>query len=383
MPAHRVAPVAAVLAAALLIAGPPPAPAAAQGVERSQQASFRVETVAGGLENPWGLAFLPDGAMLVTERPGRLRLVRDGRLEQAPIAGTPAVFAAGQGGLLDVAVHPDFASNGLVYLSYAGSGDGGAGTEVARGRLDLQAMRLTDVETIFVAAPKTGGRAHYGSRLLFAPDGSLYVTLGDRYSHMKEAQNPGTHLGSVIRITDSGGVPADNPFAGRSDARPEVFTYGHRNVQGMALHPQTGAVWTHEHGPRGGDEVNILKPGANYGWPAVTYGVDYSGAVISDRSEAPGMEPPLVHWVPSIAPSGMAFYSGEAFPQWQGDLFIGALAGAHLRRLELDGDRVTAQEELLVDLNARIRDVRSGPDGFLYLLTDASDGRLLRLVPAS
>ena len=244
-------------------------------------------------------------------------------------------------------------------------------------------MRLTDVETIFVAAPKTGGRAHYGSRLLFAPDGSLYVTLGDRYSHRKEAQNPGTHLGSVIRITDSGGVPADNPFVGRSDARPEVFTYGHRNVQGMALHPRTGAVWTHEHGPRGGDEVNILKPGANYGWPAVTHGVDYSGAVISDRSEAPGMEPPLVYWVPSIAPSGMAFYSGDAFPEWQGDLFVGALAGAHLRRLELDGDRVTAQEELLVDLNERIRDVRSGPDGFLYLLTDASDGRLLRLVPAS
>lgn len=374
------------LAAALAVLLPPlaaPAPAVAQTVERSELATFRIETVVRGLQNPWSLAFLPDGALLVTERPGRLRVVRDGALVAAPVAGVPDVFAAGQGGLLDVALHPDFAANRLVYLSYAGRGGDGAGTEVARGRLSEDATALTDVETIFAAAPKTAGRAHYGSRLLFAPDGSLYVTLGDRYSFMQEAQNPGTHLGSIVRITDSGGVPADNPLVGRTDARPEVFSYGHRNVQGIALQPETGRVWAHEHGPRGGDEVNILKPGANYGWPAVTHGVDYSGAVISDRKTAPGMEPSVVVWVPSIAPSGMAFYDGDAFPQWRGDLFVGALAGAHLRRLDVQGDRVNGQEELLDDLNERIRDVRAGPDGFLYVLTDSEDGRVLRLVPAS
>lgn len=369
------------LLALALASAAPASGGAAQTVERSELATFRIETVAQGLEHPWGLAMLPEGGLLVTERPGRLRLIREGQ-PPLTVAGVPDVYAAGQGGLLDVALHPDFPANRLVYLSYAGRGDGGAGTEVARARLSPDGTSLADREVIFAAHPKTAGRAHYGSRLLFAPDGSLYVTLGDRYSFMQEAQNPATHLGTVVRLTDAGAAPADNPFVNRAEARSEVFTYGHRNVQGIALHPETGAVWTHEHGPRGGDEVNILKPGANYGWPAITYGVDYSGAVISDRTAAPGMEQPVVMWKPSIAPSGMTFYTGDAFPAWRGDLFVGALAGTHLRRLDVDGNRVNGQEVLLENLGERIRDVRAGRDGFLYVLTDAEDGRVLRLRPA-
>ncbi|GAB4352496.1 MAG: PQQ-dependent sugar dehydrogenase [Kiloniellaceae bacterium] len=362
------------------------APAAAQEVTRSEQADFRVVTLARGLDHPWGLAFLPangpgDGGMLITERSGSLRLVKDGALQPDPVAGVPAVAARGQGGLLDIALHPDFAANGLVYLSYAGAAGNEAGTEVARARFDGSA--LTGLEVIFRAQPKTPGAAHYGGRIAFGPDGKLYIALGDRRNYMAEAQKLTSHLGGVLRLNDDGSVPDDNPFVGRSDALPEIFTYGHRNVQGMAVHPATGAVWTHEHGPRGGDEVNILEAGANYGWPAITYGIDYSGAIISDKTEAPGMAQPVVYWVPSIAPSGMAFYQGEAFAQWQGDLFVGALAGRHLRRLELDGDTVAGQEVLLADLSERIRDVRSGPDGFLYLLTDSPRGSLIRLEPAA
>ncbi len=234
---------------------------------------------------------------------------------------------------------------------------------------------------VFRANPKTPGANHYGSRLLFAPDGTLFVTLGDRFGFMFRAQKVGDHLGTIVRIRDDGGVPKDNPFVGRRNALPEIFSYGHRNVQGIALRPGTSTVWAHEHGPLGGDEVNILKPGVNYGWPAITYGIDYSGAKISDRTKAPGMAQPIVTWVPSIAPSGMAFYDGDKFPGWKGDLFVGALARTHLRRLELEGDRVVAQEELIEDLGERIRDVRSGPDGFLYLLTDHPEGRVLRLEP--
>ena len=356
-------------------------PSAADTVERSEKHEFRHVVVADGLDSPWGMAFLLDGGMLITEQDGRLRLIKDGKLQREAIAGVPDVVARGQGGLLDVALHPDFADNRLVYLSYSGRGDGGVNTEVARGRFDGQA--LNDVEVVFRAAPKTGGRNHYGSRLLFAPDGTLYVTLGDRYSYLKRAQDVRDHIGAIVRIRDDGTVPDDNPFVGRGDARPEIFSYGHRNVQGLALRPATGQVWAHEHGPRGGDEVNILKSGANYGWPAITYGIDYSGAVISDRTEAPGMEQPVVYWDPSIAPSGMAFYDGDKFPNWRGDLFVGALAHTHLRRLELDGDRVVAQEALLKDLDERIRDVRVGPDGYIYVLTDSGDGQLIRLEPAS
>lgn len=349
-------------------------------VTSSAQADFSVVTLAEGLENPWGLAFLPDGAMLITERSGDLRLFKDGRLEDQAIAGVPAVVARGQGGLLDVAIHPDFAENNLVYLSYAGPGDGGTSTEVARGRLND--MALEDVEVIFRAVPKSGGTGHFGSRLVFANDGKLFISLGDR-RQIRESQNLGNHIGTMIRLNDDGSVPDDNPFIGQAGALPEIFSYGHRNVQGMTLHPESGEIWAHEHGPRGGDELNLLKAGANYGWPVITYGIDYSGAIISDKTEAAGMEQPVVYWDPSIAPSGMAIYDGDKFPQWQGDIFVGALAHLHLRRLEMEGDRVVDQESLLVDLGERIRDVRSGPDGYLYVLTDSGDGQLLRLEPAS
>jgi len=359
--------------------------AAQQNVERSEQHDFQVVTLAEGLAHPWGMAFLQDGGILITERPGRLRLFKDGKLLADPIPGGPQAIARGQGGLLDVALHPDFATNGYAYFSYAGAEPGEdqrlTGTEVARARFDGE--ELTALEVIFRARPKTPGGAHYGSRLVFDRDGKLYVSLGDRRNYMKEAQNPENHLGSILRLNDDGGVPADNPFAGETKVMGEIFTYGHRNVQGLALQPSTGAVWAHEHGPRGGDEVNLLKSGANYGWPAITYGIDYSGAIISEKSAAPGMEQPVIYWDPSIAPSGMAFYDGDRFPQWKGDLFVGALAHRHLRRLEMDGQKVVGQEALLRDLGERIRDVRSGPDGFIYILTDSARGRLIRLEPAA
>ncbi|WP_028467636.1 PQQ-dependent sugar dehydrogenase [Nisaea denitrificans] len=348
-------------------------------VERSDVHDFRVTQLAGGLDHPWGLAFLPDGRILVTEREGALRIVGPDGLEPVPVRGTPKVYASGQGGLLDVVLHPDFSENRLVYLSFAGRGDGGAGTEVARGRLVDDA--LVDLDVIFRQTPKVGGGRHFGSRLVFAPDGTLFVSMGDRGSYMSEAQNLGTHIGTIARIEDDGSVPPDNPFVGRSGALPEIYSYGHRNVQGMALRPGTSTIWAQEHGPRGGDEVNILRPGRNYGWPAITYGIDYSGAIISDKTAMPGMEQPVVYWVPSIAPSGMEFYDGDKFPNWRGNLFVGALAHMHLRRLVLDGDRVTEQEVLLEGLEERIRAVKQGPDGYLYVLTDSSAGDLLRLEP--
>jgi glucose/arabinose dehydrogenase len=363
------------LVAALVSGSLAPAPA------QAQSAAFRTATLAEGLDHPWGMAFLPDGGLLITERSGQLRLFEDGKLAAAPISGVPEVVARGQGGLLDVALHPAFAENRLVYLSYAGSGEGGAGTEVARARFDGE--KLENLEVIFRASPKTSGGAHFGSRLVFDGAGHLFVSLGDRRSHMKEAQKLSSHIGTIVRLNDDGSVPADNPFVGQQEALPEIYSYGHRNVQGMTLHPETGAVWAHEHGPRGGDELNLLKPGANYGWPAITYGIDYSGAIISEKTAAAGMEQPVVYWVPSIAPSGMDFYQGELFPEWRGDLFLGALAHRHLRRLEMAGDRVVAQEELLGSLGERIRDVKAGPDGYIYVLTDAANGRLLRLEPAA
>jgi glucose/arabinose dehydrogenase len=358
------------------------AAAAAEVFTAKSGVRFRLVEVAAGLANPWSLAFLPGGDMLVTERPGRLRLIRGGKLEREPVAGAPKVAAQSQGGLLDVVPHPDFARNRLIYLSYAGPGEGGAGTEVMRAKLD--GASLEEGKVIFRVDPKTGGGNHYGSRLLFAPDGTLYISTGDRFTFRDQAQNLGNHLGKIIRLKDDGTVPDDNPFKGKEGARPEIFSYGHRNTQGLALRSGTSQIWQHEHGPRGGDEVNLLKAGANYGWPKITYGVDYSGAIISDKKEAPGMEQPVVYWVPSIAPSGMAFYDGDKFPAWKGDLFVGALGLTHLRRLHLQGDRVTEQEVLLEDLGERIRDVRNGPDGFLYIVTDSPrNGRVLRLEPAS
>lgn len=349
---------------------------------QSEQTSFALRQLVGGLEHPWGLAFLPDGRMLVTERPGRLRLVAaDGGLDLQPIAGVPEVWAYGQGGLLDVALHPRFEENRLVYLSYAAAGaDGLAGTRVARARLDDH--RLHDLEVIFVANARTSAGQHFGSRLVFARDGTLFVTLGDR-GERALAQRPDSHGGKILRLRDDGSVPPDNPFAGRSDVLPEIWSLGHRNVQGAALHPVTAELWAHEHGPQGGDEVNIVRGGRNYGWPVITYGREYgTGAPIGEGTAKEGLEQPLWYWVPSIAPSGMAFYTGNRFPAWRGDLFVGALRAQTLVRLELDGNRIVAEERLIRGLIGRIRDVREGPDGLLYLLTDAADGGIWRLEPA-
>jgi glucose/arabinose dehydrogenase len=354
-----------------------------KAVHHSQQADFKRVTIAEGLHHPWSLAFLPDGHFLVSERRGRLwHISQQG--EKKEITGLPELYSQGQGGLLDLALGSDFENDGWLYFSYAAAKDSDynlANTEVARAKVDFQQYRLTDLEVIFRAIPKVKGDNHWGSRLQFGAGGLLYITLGERYDYSEEAQNPYNHLGAVVRISPSGKVPESNPFKNGGGGQPEVYTYGHRNVQGVALHPYTGEIWIAEHGPMGGDEVNILKPGANYGWPKVTFGLDYSGAVISDKTSAPGIEGPLLQWTPSIAPSGMAFYAADKFPQWQGDLFVGALALKHLRRVELDGKTVVAQEELLKDWGQRIRDVRQGPDGYLYLLTDESDGQLVRLEP--
>ena len=355
---------------------------ASSPVVQTEDYAVRVVTVVRGLEHPWGLAFLPDGRMLVTERPGRLRVVgADGKLDPTPVAGLPSVEEFGQGGLLDVVLHPKFKENGLVYLSYAARGQGGVGTEVARGR--LQGNQLVDVRTIFRAEPKSGGGRHFGSRLVFDRQGLLYITLGDR-GEQDRAQKLDDHAGKIVRLTDDGRIPDDNPFRGKAGAKPEVYSLGNRNVQGAALHPQSGALWAQEHGPQGGDEVNIIRAGTNYGWPVITYGVNYGiGTKIGEGTEKPGMAQPIWKWVPSIAPSGMAFYEGDKFPKWKGDLFVGALKDRLLVRLKLDGERVAREERMLRDSLGRIRDVRAGPDGYLYLLTDSSDGALVRLEPAT
>jgi glucose/arabinose dehydrogenase len=345
-------------------------------------AAVRVETVARGLEHPWGLAFLPDGRMLVTERPGRLRVVeRDGRLSE-PLAGVPRVQARGQGGLLDVALDPRFADNRLVYLSYAEPGEGGvAGTAVARGRLG--AGGLEDVRVIYRQQPKVEGGNHFGSRLVFARDGTLFVTQGDRFAYRVGAQDLSVGFGKIVRIATDGSVPRDNPFVGRAGAQPEIWSYGHRNVQAAALHPQTGQLWTVEHGARGGDELNRPEAGKNYGWPVITYGVDYSGAAIGEGTARPGMEQPVYYWDPVIAPSGMTFYTGDALPDWQGSLLIGSLRPGLLVRLTLEDGRVAREERYLGGLRERIRDVRQGPDGLVYLLTDQRAGRILRVAPGA
>jgi glucose/arabinose dehydrogenase len=344
----------------------------------------RVVTVVRGLEHPWGVAFLPtferDGRVLVSERAGRLRLIdtRSGGTGTV-LEGLPSVDARGQGGLLDVALHPQFADNQLVYWSYAEPAPaGGNSTAVAHGRLD--GTRLRDVQVIFRQAPKFASTYHFGSRLVFARDGRLFVTLGDRSSRRDDAQVLSNHHGKIVRIEADGRVPHDNPFVETAGARPEIWSYGHRNVQGAALHPATGELWTHEHGPQGGDEVNVAEAGKNYGWPVITYGAEYgSGRRIGEGTHKAGMEQPLTHWVPSIAPSGMAFVTGNRYPAWRGNLMVGALRGQMLVRLQLDGRKVVRQERLLTDLGERIRDVRQGPDGWLYLLTDSDNGKLLRL----
>jgi glucose/arabinose dehydrogenase len=353
-------------------------PAVAQPFQSTEHA-FSVVTLVKGLDQPWGLAFLPDGRLLVTEKAGRLRIVRDRNLEPHPVAGLPQVTVHGQGGLMDVAIHPRFAETGWIYLSYAARGADGVGTEVARGKLTGE--RLENVQVLFRQQPKGNTGRHFGSRLVFDRAGYLYITLGDR-GEMERAQRPNDHAGSVIRLHDDGRVPADNPSATKSGWKPEKFTIGNRNMQGAALHPQTGAVWTHEHGPQGGDEINVIRGGVNYGWPVITYGVEYGiGTKIGEGTAKPGMAQPIHYWVPSIAPSGMAFYTGARFPRWKGDLFVGALRDQMLVRLRLEGEKVVHEERLLRNVLGRIRDVRDGPDGYLYLLTDASNGVIARLEP--
>lgn len=347
-----------------------------RGSYSSEQADFRLVQLVAGLNEPWSFAFLPDGAILVTERGGALWLVDDSEVTR--ISGVPDVVPAGQGGLLDVVLHPEFETNRRLYVSFTDRYRSGLGTAVAAARLEGRTLR--DVEVIVRMNRSSGGGRHFGSRLLFGPDGLLYVTLGDR-GERDRAQDPSDHAGSVLRIRPDGSVPSENPFAAGEGAA-EVFSYGHRNPQGIAVHPGTGEIWIHEHGPQGGDEINIVRAGRNYGWPVITYGVSYgTGAQIGEGTRKPGMEQPVTYWSPSIAPSGMAFAANSRIPGWRGDLFVGALVGEHLRRVELNGDRVVSQEVLLRNVVGRIRDVREGPDGYLYLITDERSGGLYRLEP--
>lgn len=352
----------------------------------TEKGKISVEQIAGGLSHPWAIDFLPDGNMIVTERQGKMRIVTKAGGLGEPLTGLPDVDARGQGGLLDVAVHPDFARNRLLYWSYAEAGPGGNSTAVARGRLSEDGTSLVDVKVIFSQKPKLRSTAHFGSRLVFDGNGHLFVTLGERFNAKTrgQAQKLDSHLGKIVRLTEEGGVPPDNPFADKPGALPEIWSYGHRNVQAAAINPATGALWAIEHGPRGGDEINIPEPGKNYGWPVISYGINYDGTPVgSGKKEMPGMEQPIYQWTPVIAPSGMAFYTADLFPQWKGNLFVGGLKAAALVRLELEGNKVTHEERLLHDLGMRIRDVAQGPDGALYVVTDEDAGEILRISPAT
>ena len=339
-----------------------------------------VTTIAAGLEYPWGLAFLPDGAMLVTEREGRLRIIRNGALDPTPIAGVPAAFVENQGGLFDVVLHPNFAANGLVYLSFAAGDKAANGTRIIRAKFDGKA--LSEVKEIFRASPDKKGAAHFGGRMLFLPDGTMLMSVGEGFAYRERAQGLDSDFGKIVRIRDDGSIPSDNPFVGKEGARPEIWTYGHRNPQGLVRDPATGAVYGVEHGPMGGDELNLIEPGKNYGWPVITYGTDYNGAQITPYTERPGMAQPIVYWVPSIATSGAALYSGDLFPAWKGDIFIAALAGSHVRRVDMANGKAVGQEVLFEDQQTRFRHVSQGPDGALYLLTDDLDGKVLKVAPA-
>jgi glucose/arabinose dehydrogenase len=356
----------------------PPAPQPAKVVT----SGYKVIEIARDLNHPWSMAFLADGSILVTERIGRLRLIKDGKLLPQPIGGVPPVHTGGQAGLFDVVLHPDFAQNHLLYLTYA-SGTGAAnGTQVARARFDGGALR--DLQVIFKALPLKDTDNHYGGRLAFLPDGTFALSIGEGFEYREKAQDLTSDLGKIIRLNDDGTVPHDNPFIGEASVRPEIYTWGHRNPQGLVFDMQRGVLFETEHGPRGGDELNVIVAHRNYGWPVITYGMDYSGAYVSPYTRRPGLEQPVIYWTPSIAPSGLAMYRGEKFPAWKGDLFAGALSFRHLRRIHLDEHgNVVDQEQLLNDLRWRIRDVRAPPDGYLYVCTDEDDGRVLRLEPAN
>jgi len=350
---------------------------------KTERYTLKVETLASGLSSPWSVALLPDGLTLITEKAGQLRVLRDGKLLARPVSGLPEVTVRGQGGLLDVVAVPGYPRNRLIYWSYSAGTATEVGTEVARGRLSCEGedCRVSDVQVIFTQKPKANAGQHFGSRLVWDRSGNLFVTLGDR-GRQDDAQNLGNHLGTVLRITETGEVPADNPFAKREGAMPEIFTYGNRNVQGASLHPRTGELWAHEHGPQGGDELNIIRAGRNYGWPTITYGVNYvTGTRIGEGTARDGLEQPLHVWTPSIGVSGMAFYTANAIPQWKGSLLLGGLSGQSLVRLVLDGERVVREERLLFGEVGRVRDVRVGPDGWVYLLSDAPDGALWRVQP--
>jgi aldose sugar dehydrogenase len=371
---------------ALAAACSPSAPAAQQPSSAAPQAAaprppvaLQTTTIAQGLGFPWGIAFLPDGSMLVTEREGRLRIIRNGQLVAEPVAGLPPILVEGQGGLMDVSLHPNFAQNRLVYLTLATGTVRDNHTRLIRARFDGRA--LTNVQTLYDALPGKEAGFHFGGRILWLPDGTLLLTLGDGGMHRDKAQTLDNAFGKIVRLNADGTIPQDNPFVGRAGAQPAIWSYGHRNVQGIALDPVTGRVFANEHGPRGGDEVNLVERGKNYGWPVITYGVEYSGAIITTETERPGMEQPKVRWTPSIAPSSMDHYGGEAIPQWTGDLFVSALAGMKIVRLDLQNGEIVGQEDLFADLKERFRDVREGPDGSLYLLTDSIDGKVIRVSP--
>jgi len=343
-----------------------------------------VETIAQGLEHPWAIAFLSKRRMLVTERPGRMRIVTSNGTLSPAIAGVPKVFASGQGGLLDVVLDREYAQNNTIYFCFAEPIEGGGRTSLARAKLvdEGTAPRLDDVTVIFRQQGSSGSSMHFGCRIVQAKDGNLFLTLGEQFSQRDQAQNLSNHLGKIVRIRPNGSVPPDNPFVKRPGAKPEIWSYGHRNSQGAALHPLTGKLWMHEHGPRGGDEINIAEGGKNYGWPVIGYGIDYSGEKIHPSTHREGMEQPLKYWVQSIAPSGMTFYTGELFLRWRGNLFIGALIGEMLVRLDVSGNTIVNEERLLQQLRERVRDVRQGPDGALWLATDSFSGRILRIAPA-
>jgi glucose/arabinose dehydrogenase len=381
---------------ALADAGPetpkPPEDTMVPPAAASTSVSYKLTTLATGLDHPWSIAFLPDGAMLVTERPGRLRVIRNGALDPTPIAGVPPVYvkAGAQAGLYDIVLHPKFAENNIVYLTFAHGNAAANSTRVVRARYDGRA--LTDVQPIFTATPTKDTGNHFGGRMVFLADGTFLLEVGDGFEYREKAQDLGSHLGKIVRLNDDGSVPGGNPFAGKPNARPEIWSYGHRNQQGLFFDASSGRVWESEHGPRGGDEINIIEAGKNYGWPVITTGMDYSGAYVSPHKEWPGMEQAVLYWTPSIGPSGFTIYHGDKFPGWEGDGFSGSLVFKHVRRVDFDANyAVVGQEELFNEIGMRVRDVRTGPDGYLYLLTEADspsmfsaakgDGTVVRVEP--